>query len=105
MSTAERRKLSEKEFLELERSSKVRNQLWNGEVFAMTGGTRQHASLITRLGGTFDRLVSARGCETYVADMRVFVPREHGYTYPDVVVACGPKFGEGPADTLLNPSI
>jgi len=39
------------------------------------------------------------------ADLRVKVLRSGLYTYPDIVVVCGPPQLEQPGDTLLNPSV
>jgi len=43
-------------------------------------------------------------CETYVSDMRLRISGTGLYTYPDVIVVCGPPlFTDGHRDTLVNP--
>lgn len=103
MATGERKKLTPAEFLEQERKAEQKHILWNGEVFAMAGGTRAHAALATGLSSELRSQLLPRRCETYGSDMRVHVPSVQGYVYPDVSVVCGPAFGAGPSDTLLNP--
>jgi Uma2 family endonuclease len=99
-----RRKYTPAEYLALERAAETKHEYLDGEISPMTGTSRPH-NLIT---GNLYRLVSqdllAGPCETYVGDMRVKVGRTGLYTYPDIVVACGPiEFEDTYIDTLLNP--
>lgn len=103
---AERRFMSEQEYLRFERSAEVRHEYAGGEVFAMAGGTRAH-SLIA--GNTNRELSSAlldRPCEVHGADMRIKIAATGRYTYAAVAVVCGrPRFEDEQRDTLLNPNV
>lgn len=76
------------EYLALEEDSSTRHEYLDGEIYAMAGGTPDHAALaavVLRLLGA--RL--PRGCRAYTSDLRVHVPASGLSTYPDVTVVCG----------------
>lgn len=78
------------EYLALEASSNVKHEFLDGQIYAMAGGTPEHAALAAAvIGLLFPQLRRGR-CRAYDADLRVRV-RETGLaTYPDVTVICGP---------------
>lgn len=79
------------DYLEAEESSQIRHEYLNGQIFAMTGGSREH-NLIT--GNIYNRLKNhLRGsqCQVFVADMKVRIERDDVSYYPDVVVTCNPQ--------------
>ena len=104
MSTAPQGKLTAAEYLEIERSSEFRHEFYQGEMFAMTGASREHnlicGNILRHIHAQFD----GRPCEVYQSDMRVRVNAADMYTYPDVVATCGePQLEDNQFDTLLNP--
>ena len=106
MSSAPQRKLTSAEYLEMERASEHRNIFWRGDIFAMSGATRQHVKIA---GNIFRRIHVAfdeNDCEVMQSDMRVKNERTDSYFYPDVVATCkSPKFEDDTFDTLLNPQV
>ncbi len=96
--------VSEAEYLAMERASTSKHELWNGEVFAMTGGTLAHAMLSMNIGAMLHTGLRERGCKVLSADAKVHVPLSGGYVYPDVSVVCGTvETHEGSDDVLRNP--
>jgi Uma2 family endonuclease len=94
------------EYLALERGSELRHEYVDGQMVAMTGGSRNHALIVTNLGGELRQQLKGRACEVYTSDLRVQVSATGLYTYPDVVVVCGePRFEDPHLDTLLNPTV
>ncbi|KYF94571.1 hypothetical protein BE17_35955 [Sorangium cellulosum] len=78
------------EYLALEASSNVKHEYLDGQIYAMAGGTPEHAALAAAvIGLLFPELRGGR-CRTYDADLRVRVPSTGLATYPDVTVVCGP---------------
>lgn len=75
-------------YLEWEPTQEERYEYWDGEVVAMSGGTRNH----NRISGNFFRLLDDalldRSCDVYIADVKVQVEPGQKYFYPDVVVTC-----------------
>lgn len=107
MSVAESiQRLSETEFLQLERRAEFKSEFFDGEMFAMAGGTRAHSLIATNLVRELGNRLKGRPCVTYNADLRVKVEVSGLLTYPDVSVVCGEqRFLDGEEDTLLNPTL
>ncbi|GAA6624157.1 Uma2 family endonuclease [Scytonema sp. NUACC26] len=80
--------MSAKEYLIWEPTQEERYEYWDGELVAMSGGTRNH----NRVCGNFFRLLDDaerdRVCEVYIVDVKVQIESEQKYFYPDVVVTC-----------------
>jgi len=88
---AHRSSYSLEDYLRLERWSPVKHEYLDGQIYAMAGGTPDHAALagafITLIGG---QLKGGR-CRVLTSDLRVRVPTSGLETYPDVTVICGPR--------------
>jgi Uma2 family endonuclease len=106
MSTAAKPRYTPAEYLSLERTSEIRHEYYRGEIFAMSGASREHGLIAGNLFAEMRSQILGRGCESFVSDMRVQVEASGLYTYPDVVVVCGePRFEDKHGDTLLNPTV
>jgi Uma2 family endonuclease len=98
--------ISSEEYLRRERLAEYKSEYLNGEIFAMTGASRQHNRITINISSSLNQQLRGRSCEVYAVDMRVKVRASGLYTYPDVAVACGePKFEDEFVDTLLNPTV
>jgi Uma2 family endonuclease len=98
-------KLTEEQYLALERAAEFKSEYFDGEMFAMSGGSVQHARMQQNL--TTELSIALRGghCEAFGADLRVRVSSRM-YTYPDVSVVCGkPLLADDRQDVLLNPVV
>ena len=77
------------QYLGLEEVSTVRHEYLDGEIYAMAGGSPDHAALaanvIRVLGGQLPA-----GCRIFTSDLRIRIPETGLSTYPDVAVVCGP---------------
>lgn len=106
--TLPKRYITVEEFLAAEETSEVKHEYYNGEIFAMAGGTEQHDLLA---GNTFASLHSqlrGRQCNVHTSDMMVKTNQAANsiHTYPDVTVVCGPpEFENENRRVLLNPSL
>ncbi len=98
-------KLTEEQYLALERAAETRSEFVDGEMFAMSGGTTGHARLQSNLHGELYSALRDGGCHAYTSDFRVRTA-SGVLTYPDVSVVCGDaKLADSYADTLLNPTV
>jgi Uma2 family endonuclease len=98
--------MSETEYLAFERTSDIKHQYVDGDVFAMTGASREHNLICHNLSRIIGNDLLERPCEVYQSDMRVKVEATRLYTYPDVTVVCDePQLSDQEFDTLLNPLI
>jgi Uma2 family endonuclease len=80
--------MSAAEYLNWEPTQEDRYEYWDGEVVAMSGGTRNHNRISLNFSKLLDDALLNRGCDVYIADVKVQVEPERKYFYPDVVVTC-----------------
>src|SRR2546422_4812198 len=88
MSAETKRRYTLDEYLALERASDARLEFWDGEVFAMSGGTLGHERV---MGNVFDLLRNQlRGseCTVFGSNMQIKVPTAPPYRYADGSVVC-----------------
>lgn len=94
--------ISREDYLKLEEVSPEKHEFYQGQVFAMAGGTFQHARI--GLNVTTELAVRLRGkpCQPMNSDMRITTPSGLN-TYPDASVYCGQPELTDSNKTLLNP--
>ncbi len=98
--------ISEDEYLRRELEAEYKSEYFNGEIFAMSGGSEAHALITLNVAAILRAALRGKSCRVYAADLRVRVSPTGLYTYPDVVAVCGErKFYEKQKDTLLNPTV
>ena len=94
------------EYLQMERASDQKHEYYKGEIFAMAGASNRHNLIFSNLfGELFSRLRNSP-CRPYGSDMRIHVPENTLFTYPDISVICGEitPFDDG-NDTALQPTV
>jgi Uma2 family endonuclease len=90
-----------------EASAEVRHELYDGDVYAMAGGTVTHSHVGTGFIRYLANGVDASGCGCVVLgpDMRVHVD-EDTQCYPDAMVVCPPVVTpEGDRCSVANPVV
>ena len=98
--------LTPEEYLAIDRHAEVRSEYLGGEMFTISGGSRNHNLIVLNIGRELSLQLKERQCEAYASDQRVRVTATGLYTYPDVVVVCDePRFEGAELDTLLNPTL
>ena len=96
--------LTSEEYLETERTATYKSEYYQGEVFAMAGAGNNHNIITSNLIISIGSFLRGKGCTVYPSDMRLHIPENGLYTYPDVMVTCGKKeFLDEKKDTLTNP--
>ena len=90
----------------MERAAEFRSEYIDGEVFAMAGGSVNHAVIAAAVGASIGAQLEDRPCAVVGSDLRLFCPRDQMLTYPDVMVFCEPaKFLDGDRDTLIDATV
>lgn len=103
---AEKRRMTREEFLAFERASELKHEYWDGELYAMSGGTLEHSQIQTNISIALGIALRDRPCIALNSDMRVRIPVGDRYVYPDGVVVCGAaEVEDDEKDTLVNPSV
>lgn len=93
------------DYLTLEASSNVKHEFLSGQIYAMAGGTPEHAALAAAVIGLLFPQLRAGNCRAYDADLRVRTPSGLA-TYPDVSVICGPsERDEVDPQAVTNPTL
>jgi Uma2 family endonuclease len=105
VSTLAKAYLSPEQYLEIERKAERKSEYYNGEMFAMAGARPDHVRIVGNVFANLHNQLRRRPCEPFSGDMRVRVGDTGLYTYPDIVIACDPRFIEPEHDTLLNPVV
>jgi Uma2 family endonuclease len=101
--TARRLHYTYEQYLGLEEESSVRHEYLDGEIYAMAGGSPDHAAL----AAVVIRLLGSNlppGCRVFTSDLRVRIQGTGLSTYPDAAVVCG-RTQRAPDDALavVNP--
>ncbi len=94
-----------KDYFGIEESSQIRHEFYDGEIFAMAGGSRNHNRITLNLVVALDATLRKTECALFSIDMRV---RTTGglYTYPDLLVVCGNvELSDDPLETITNPVV
>ncbi|MGO4882751.1 MAG: Uma2 family endonuclease [Bryobacteraceae bacterium] len=98
--------LTPAEYLEIERRAEFRSEYYDGEMFAMAGGTSNHALIVANICGEIRQRLKGKPCGACSTDLRLQVLPTLLYTYPDVMVICGDmQFADGHKDMILNPTV
>ncbi|HEX8462614.1 MAG TPA: Uma2 family endonuclease [Segetibacter sp.] len=94
------------EYLAFERESEERHEYYKGEIFAMSGASFKHNIIEDNLRGSLHTFLKGKKCRSFGSNLRVHIPKNTLYTYPDILVVCGePTFQDDTFDTLLNPAV
>ncbi len=105
MSSAVEKRFSPADYLALERVADSKHEFFDGETFAMSGGSLYHSQLAGNIIIEFGKALENSRCRILTSDMRIKLPTGL-YTYPDASVLCeNPKFEDGRKDVLLNPMV
>lgn len=84
-----RPKISIEDYLENEKLSDIKREYINGEVFAMAGTSKSHNRIIRNILNKIQDKLNETDCETFFADIKVFVEKYSRFYYPDLLVVCG----------------
>ena len=96
-------RLTEEEYLRLDRAATEKSEFLNGQMYAMAGGSFNHSTLAGELAAMIAPQ-RPQGCRLINSDLRIHVPATGLYTYSDGGLVCGkPLFHTDQKDVLLNP--
>ncbi len=98
--------ISEKEYLEAERVAFEKHEYYKGEIFAMSGASLPHNQIFSNLFLGVGLKLKGKNCRPYGSDLRIHIPLNSLYTYPDISIICGdPITTDDHFDTATNPSV
>lgn len=96
-------RLTEEQYLEVERLGETKSEFHDGQMFAMAGATPNQAMVTASMITLLHRQMPP-GCRTFSSDLRIKASPAGLYTYPDCSVICGDLqyFGDQ-KDVVTNP--
>ncbi|HLP88683.1 MAG TPA: Uma2 family endonuclease [Nostocaceae cyanobacterium] len=80
--------LSPEEYLELEKSSPIKHEYIQGQIYAMAGASDAHVTITANLVTLLRNHIRGTGCRVYVADMKARIESLDIFYYPDIMVTC-----------------
>jgi Uma2 family endonuclease len=94
------------EYLELEETAEYKSEYHDGEIIAMTGGTTNHNKIAGNLYFHFKSAFRGKSYDIYINDVRLSIPSERRYTYPDIMIINDRTIYEGDnKTTVTNPLV
>lgn len=82
-------KMSVEDYLEGEKHGEIRHEYVDGEIYAMSGVSKEHNRINRRLLRSVETKLLGSDCETFFVDVKVQVKKLNRFYYPDLVVVCG----------------
>jgi len=76
-------------YVAAEATADTRHEYLRGAIYAMAGGTLEHAALASALARDVGTALEGKACRVFSADARVRIQVTDMTTYPDLSVVCG----------------
>jgi Uma2 family endonuclease len=94
------------EYLELEEKAEFRSEYRDGEIVPMAGGTTNHNQISGNVYANLKFSLKGQDYRVYISDVRLWIPPNRQYTYPDVMLIQGePIYLENTTATVTNPRL
>ena len=108
MAQASHHRFTFADYVALDEDAAVKLEFFGGQVWAMAGGSPEHAAVAANVVTLLNVQLAGRRCRVFTSGLRVRVPTTGLGTYPDVSVVCG-KLDLDPEDpkqqTATNPRV
>ena len=106
MSAVPENRFSLEEYLLRESVAEYKSEFYQGEIFAMTGGTPTHNDISVNVVTSLKNALRGSGCRPSASDQRIRIPANGLCTYTDASVVCGDrKFDDKDKDAITNPVV
>ena len=106
MGLPEKQYITPEQYLESERLALEKHEFYLGEIFAMSGASFRHNQIFKNTYGNLFNKLKGKPCQPYGSDLRIHIPNNSLYTYPDISIICGkPEMTDKVKDTITNPSV
>jgi len=100
-----KKKFTPEEYLEIEHASDIKHEYYKEEIFAMSGTGSRHNIIFSNIFGELAHKLKGNNCRPYGSDLRIHIPVNTLYTYPDISIICGDILGANDENNALNPSV
>lgn len=100
-----KKKLTIEEYLAFEREAEGKHEYFEGEVFAMSGAGTRHNIIFSNLFIELGTKLKGKPCMPFGSDMKVHIPENTLFTYPDISVFCGDKKQIDEEEFSISPTV
>lgn len=108
-------KFTAEEYLQMEKAATERHEYYRGEIFqmpghgellAMSGAALRHNMIFTNLFGEIAFKLRGNPCRPFGPDMRLNIPENTLFTYPDISIYCGdPQHIPEDEESFIHPTV
>jgi Uma2 family endonuclease len=99
-----KKKFTPEEYLQFEENTELKHEFYKGEIFAMAGASDRHNLIYSNLFIALGTRLKGKPCRPFGSDLRIHIPENSLYTYPDISVICG-KFLTSDNDPEKRPTV
>jgi len=100
-----KKKLTLEEYLQWELESGEKFEYYQGEIFAMAGADVRHNVIFKNLYLALGQCLQGKPCQPYGSDLRIHIPENTLYTYPDISVICKDILDTDSDIAVIEPSL
>lgn len=98
--------ISPEDYLAMEMASQEKHEYFKGEVFAMSGASWEHNVIAKNINTTVLPFLKGKPCDMFGSDLRIHIPENAFYTYPDFSIICGkPDTTGAEKNSALTPTV
>ncbi|KIA91601.1 hypothetical protein OC25_21145 [Pedobacter kyungheensis] len=102
----QKRRYTVEEYLEMEKPSQVKHEYYQGEIFAMSGAGLNHNKIFSNVFIELGSKLKSTPCRPYGSDMRMNIPENTLFTYPDISIYCnGLMHSDVDEETFISPTV
>ena len=106
MTMARRLRYTYADYLRALESSELKLEFFDGEIYAMAGGTPAHADLAASMIRLLGNAFAGKPCRVSSSDLKVRIEETGLATFPDVSVVCGERLlSKDDKNAVTNPTL
>ncbi len=101
-----KQKISIEAYLKMENAAMEKHEYYKGEVFAMSGAKLSHIRITGNFFNALTNKLKGKKCQPFGSDMRIHIPTNTLFTYPDISIVCGEVITLNNDEyNVLNPTV
>ena len=97
-----KRTYTREQYLQLEEKAEYRSEYRDGAIVPLAGGTTNHNEIAGNFYAHLKFALRKQNYRIYMGDVRLWIPRDRRYTYPDVMLIEGQPIYEGKGTTTVT---
>ncbi len=101
---AQEKYYSKEEYLAFEEQAEYKSEYYDGGIFAMAGGSRNHSVICVNLNRRTAEALDEKDCIVLESNMKLDIAKYNLFVYPDAMIVCGEiEFLDNRTDVIKNP--